>query len=410
MNSPDENRFSRLKSDSYSGYRAFSYLRANVDYASFELAPEFGRVPLHVTELDEAQVERVVRLLSENIVISLHEHPQRFPIDMSELEAFNRAGRPFTAYAGLASSGLTVVFDNMIDGTGCIMSKSGWSWDDVVYDLGMRLCDLAHQNFARHVRNLGDIAQVHEDGSIGVVMSLEAATPIGNEIDRLDVLYGLGVRQIGIAYSESNMLGGGLKELRDGGLTVLGRRAVERMNALGLAIDISHSGDRTCLDTIEESSKPVLITHAGARTVWRTPRMKPDDVLKACAARGGLVGIEAAPHTTLSAEHPRHSIESVMDHFSYCVELLGIEHVAFGPDTIYGDHVALHRALNFDPGLGGEMVAVPFESVDYVAGLENPTENFFNIVSWLVRHGYSDEEIVLAIGGNVMRVLADIWN
>ena len=102
---------------------------------------------------------------------------------------------------------------------------------------------------------------------------------------------------------------------------------------------MSHSGDRTCLDTFEVSDKPVFITHAGARAVWPTPRMKPDDVLRACAAGGGVIGIEAAPHTTLSAAHPEHSIESVMDHFEYCAELLGIEHVAFGPDTFYGDHV-----------------------------------------------------------------------
>jgi membrane dipeptidase len=75
---------------------------------------------------------------------------------------------------------------------------------------------------------------------------------------------------MGIASSEANTLGGGLKEIRDGGLTAFGRRAVERINRLGIAIAISHSGDRTCLDTIEHSSVPVLITHAGARSVWPT--------------------------------------------------------------------------------------------------------------------------------------------
>src|SRR5262249_25637446 len=160
---------------------------------------------------------------------------------------------------------------------------------------------------------------------------LEAATPIENELDRIDILYGFGVRQMGIAYSEANGLGSGLKEAHDGGLTVFGRRAVRRMNKLGIAIDVSHSGDRTCLDTFEHSEKPVVITHAGARGVWPTSRMKPDEVLKACAQSGGVLGLEAAPHTTLSPDHREHSLESVMDHFTYCVELMGIEHVAFGP-------------------------------------------------------------------------------
>src|SRR3546814_7775453 len=78
---------------------------------------------------------------------------------------------------------------------------------------------------------------------------------IENEVDRLDVLYGFGVRQMGIAYSEANTLGSGLKERGDGGLTFFGERAVKRMNQLGIAIDISHSGDRTCVDVIKASDR-----------------------------------------------------------------------------------------------------------------------------------------------------------
>src|SRR5690606_27635467 len=136
-------------------------------------------------------------------------------------------------------------------------------------------------------------------------------------------------------------------------------------------IDVSHSGDRTCLDVIDASSAPVLITHAGARAVWPTSRMKPDEVLRACAGRGGLIGIEAAPHTTISRRHPRHGLDSFMDHFEHCIEVMGIEHVTFGPDTLYGDHVGLHRELAKNPGHAGSAVVEPFEPVEYVAGLEN---------------------------------------
>src|SRR3546814_12491513 len=73
--------------------------------------------------------------------------------------------------------------------------------------------------------------------------------------------------------------------------------------------------------------------------------MKTDETIIECARRGGVIGIEAAPHTTLSPQHPKHSLESVMDHFQYCVDLVGIEHVSFGPDTLFGDHVGLHHAF-----------------------------------------------------------------
>src|SRR5205085_5554402 len=138
--------------------------------------------------------------------------------------------------------------------------------------------DIAHQDFVVRGESIDDIKRAKENEQLAFVASLEAATAIENEVDRLDILYGLGIRSSGIAYSESNTLGSGLKEARDGGLTVFGKRAVERMNALGIAIDVSHSGDQTCLDVFEHSSRPVLITHAGARSVWDTPRMKPDSV------------------------------------------------------------------------------------------------------------------------------------
>jgi membrane dipeptidase len=136
--------------------------------------------------------------------------------------------------------------------------------------------------------------------------------------------------------------------------------------------------------------------------------MKPDDVLRAVAHTGGVIGISAAPHTTLSAAHPRHSIESVMDHFRYCADLVGIEHVAFGPDTLYGDHVALHRIFAHLLSLAASR-GPAFDPVGYVDGLENPTENFANICDWLVQNGYGDSEIRAVIGGNVYRALEVAW-
>ncbi|HEY0687636.1 MAG TPA: membrane dipeptidase [Kribbella sp.] len=390
------------------GYRAYSYLAAGVDYPEFELAPEFGRVPAYSAGLPPDQQERAGRLLADSVVISLHDHPVRFPARMEETPQYNRTGRQHTAYAGLAASGMTVVFDNMMDGTACVTGNAPWRWTDIVTDLGMRQADLAHQQDVLVVRRLADIEDAHRTNRVGIVFGLEAATPIENEIDRLDVLYGLGVRQIGIAYSDSNALGSGLSEAIDGGLTRFGGRAVERMNRLGLAIDVSHSSDRTSLDVCDRSSQPVFMTHAGARAVWDTPRMKPDDVLRAIARTGGVIGMSAAPHTTLSAAHPLHSIDSVMDHFRYCVDLVGIEHVAFGPDTLYGDHVQLHTV--FAGLLGhGTRSSPPFEKVPYVDGLENPTENFANICGWMVRQGFSDVEIRAVLGGNILRALADVW-
>jgi membrane dipeptidase len=392
-----------------SDYASFGYLDDEpAAFARVPLAPESRRVPAYDGGFDAATVARAEQLLARNIVVSLHDHPVRFPADMALTPQYNRTGRQHTAFAGLASSGLTVVFDNMMDGTAYVTGNTPWQWDDVVTDLGMRQADIAHADRVMVVRTLRDIQFAHETGRVGIVFGLEAATPIGNDLDKLDILFGLGVRQVGIAYSDSNGLGAGLNEPVDYGLTAFGRRAVKRMNDLGLAIDLSHASDRTGIEAAAASRAPVLMTHAGARALWDIPRLKGDDVLRAVADSGGVIGISAAPHTTISAEHRTHSIASVMDHFRYCADLVGLDHVGFGPDTLYGDHVGLHRTfagLLGHPASGGPQHPV----VEYVDGLENPSEAFHNIAAWLVRDGLSDEEIMKVLGGNALRALAAIW-
>ena len=393
----------------YTGYRSFQYLEAGVDYQEFKLAREVDRVPSRKVDVSADQEARAQKLLQECLVVSLHDHAFVVPENTEQIFEYRRAGRDWTGYEGLAVSGIDAIFDCLMDGTACITSKAGWKWDDIIWDLGMRLSDIAHQDMVIRADTTEDILRAKQNGQIAFIPSLEAATPIENELDRLDILYGLGIRSSGIAYSEANTLGCGLRELNDGGLTEFGRSAVVRMNKLGIAIDISHSGDQTSLDTIEISQKPIFITHAGARALWPTKRMKPDSVLKNCAAKGGVIGIEAAPHTTLTKEHPLHNIESFMQHFEYCVELLGIDHVAFGPDTLFGDHVALHHAFARQLSIKSAHGSAEFQEVPFVDGVENPSEEFPNIVRWLVKHNYTDDDIRKALGENVMRVLKEVW-
>ena len=389
----------------YDGYRSFDYLEAGVDYRAFELAPQIGRVEPYVLPLDEGQDARARALLEASVAISLHDHCGIMPTDLADNDAYVREGREHYGYEGLAVSGLDAIFENMMDGTATITSKMGWKWTDVIHDLGMHLADVAHQSMVVVGSGVEDIERAHHDGRIALIPSMESATPIENEVDRLDVLYGLGVRMMGVAYSEANALGGGLKEVNDGGLTQFGRAGVRRMNKLGMAVDVSHAGNVTALDACKVSTRPIFISHAGARALWDIPRMKPDHVIKAVADTGGVIGIEAAPHTTLTTTHPLHSLESVMEHFEYCVDLVGVDHVSFGPDTVFGDHVGFHEAYaaHMDAGDEGEHPRAP-----YVEGLENASE-YPNVVRWLVQHGYSDEDIRTAIGGSTLRALREVW-
>lgn len=398
-----------MRAKCYDGYRSFQYLESGIDYKPFKLAKQIGRVPSYVVPVTAEEGKRVNAIFEKALVISLHDHPFVVPENVSEIFEYHRHGRDWTGYEGLAVSGLDVVFDNFMDGTAMITSKAGWKWTDIIHDLGIRYSDLAHQKMVLRAETVDDLYKAKETERIALVPALEAATAIENEIDRVDIVYGFGVRMMGIAYSEANALGSGLKERTDGGLTDFGRRVVRRMNKLGMAIDVSHSGDRTALETIEVSEQPIFITHIGSRELWDSPRMKPDAILKACAAKGGVIGVEAAPHSTLTKKHPEHCLESFMEHFEHIADLVGIEHVAFGPDTLFGDHVGLHHVFAAELSTAAAHGHLPFNEVEYVNGIENPAEAFPNIVRWLVHNGYSDGDICKVLGENIIRVLRAVW-
>jgi membrane dipeptidase len=380
----------------YSGYTAYQYLDPGKDYREFKLRKAVIDEWWEPVPLSKTEEERFEEIMEKNIVIDLHAHADLAPEDLSQGEYYDREGRRFLAHEALAMSGLDCVFDNMMDGGNNIYTKHGWDWNGTIHDLGMKLADIAHQDFVIHCKRVEDITKAHEEGKIAWVGVLESASSIENEVDRLDIIHGLGVRSIGVNYSESNMLGSGLKERGDGGLTDFGYDAVVRMNKLGILIDVSHTSDKTALDTIELSGKPIIVSHSGVRTLTPTTRMFPDDV-------------------------------SYMEHIEYCIDLIGIDYVGCGPDTMYSDHVGLYlhsltshpkegRGHYTRPGTGGEnrflgidMSLDQLKELKYVRGMENPTECLQNVARWMVKHGYSDAEIAKIIGGNAMRLLKEVW-
>lgn len=402
----------------YNGYKAYQYLEPGIDYKEFKLAKEINRVEPYIVPLSKNEEERVQELLENRILISLHDHPVARPENMKKyIYDYKKAGRGFTAYEGLSNSHLDAVFDSLM-GFPVINSKMGWKWNDVIHDLGMRLSDIAHQDFVFPCYRVDDIVKAHDSGRIALIFTIESSTPIQNEVDRIDILYGLGVRSIGICYSESNMLGSGKRESNDSGLTAFGYDCVKRMNKIGMLIDVSHAGDKTAIDTVQASEKPIIISHSGARSLNGLSRVFPDEVILEMAEKGGVIGINASPHSTWTFNNPVHSIDSYMEHIEYCIELVGIDYVGVGPDTHYGDHVSLHLAgaeRNLREGLGhytrARSVKVPeevFKHVDYVKGLENPSD-YTNVPRWLVKNGYSDPEITKIVGENCIRLLKNVW-
>jgi membrane dipeptidase len=413
----------------YNGYKAYQYLSPGFDFKEFKLCKEINRVSPYLVELSKNEEERLENIIENNILIDVHEHPVVSPEDMSQALTMNSLGRNFTAYEALSMSGLDCIFDHLMNGIGYITSYMGWKWSDVIHDIGMRLSDIHHQDLVIPCLRVQDIKDAFTRGQIALVFCLEAATPIENELDRLDVLYGLGIRSMGICYDRSNMLGGSTSEPNNG-LTDFGYDAVKRMNKLGILIDKGHANIKTMIETIEASDKPIYFSHA--RPSIAVSKAAVDDyVLHALAEKGGLFGVGGAGYGMITEKHPVGSIDSYMEAIEFCIDLIGIDHVACGPDTMYGDQQALYKYW-FPHPLGHynrpgktktpsvrpsvsdpnptHLTKLPdgIDDPGYVKGLENPNE-FINIPRWMIKNGYSDNEIIKIIGLNALKLLEKVW-
>lgn len=248
------------------------------------------------------------------------------------------------------------------------------------------------------------IRQAKRDGKQAVMYQLEPQT-IGRHLDRIDTAYGLGVRMMLLTFNTRNHVGDGCGERTDSGLSYLGIEMVERLNDIGILIDLSHCGVQTSMDAIEFSRDPVLFNHTGARAL-NPPctRLKADEQLRAVAAKGGLIGISAIPNQ-LSSE-PEQGIDDMLNHIDYVVELVGIDHVVIGLDNTFHDQVAFHRKLAASKSVDLESAGITL-AADFMYGIESPLE-WRNIVHGLVGRGYNDEEIEKIVGGNALRVIEEV--
>ena len=149
----------------YSGYTSYEYVRSHRDFTEYDLIEGESLFEPYLVPLNASQEARMLDLAGRILMISLHEHPHLFPAKADQIRAYDSEGRVHTAYEALADSWWDCVFDNFLDGAACITSKNGWKWDDVIYDMGMRFCDLAHQDFIIKCEVVDDIHRAHREGA-----------------------------------------------------------------------------------------------------------------------------------------------------------------------------------------------------------------------------------------------------
>ena len=177
-----------------------------------------------------------------------------------------------------------------------------------------------------------DIERVRNAGKVGVLLAFEGAEPLGYDLAALRLFYAVGLRMMSLTWSRRNAFGDGAWENESrGGLTRLGRQAVAEMNRLGIVVDVSHASDRTAWDLLEVATGPVIASHSNARALREHPRNLPDDLLRAIAQTGGVIGVTAVPGVHL--DQPG-TLAAWVDHLEHVVEVAGIDHVGIGADFI----------------------------------------------------------------------------
>lgn len=255
----------------------------------------------------------------------------------------------------------------------------------------MRISGVDDLDHARQTDRLGFILGVHESNHF-------------RSVDDVDLFHALGQRISLLTNNGQNLIGSGFTEISGGGLSNFGRAVVARMNAVGMALDISHCNDRTKIDVLEHSSDPVLISHGNCRALNDNPRLETDDMIRRIAKQGGVIGV-CGLRMFLTGSEPT-TADAFVDHISHIADIAGIEHVALGIDVpIQGwDSLPEENKFPLPDYMRNEGLQRPLD----VEGLTGP-DRIRNIAFLMLQRGFAPNEVLAVLGENTRRLFAAAW-
>lgn len=305
--------------------------------------------------------------------------------------------------ANALNSGITAV--NLTVGTssfqGSVQNIARW----------MRDVERFHEALTQ-VRMARDLLDAKETRRLGLIFGFQDTTALEGELEPIQIFRDLGVRIIQLTYNNRNLVGDGCLEPANGGLSRYGHSVVERLNELGVLVDLSHCSQRTTAEAIAASKTPVAVTHSGCNAVARHPRGKDDAELRALANRGGVIGIYLMPF--LTPGRPA-TAEDVLDHLEHAIQICGEDHVGIGSDLsitpidgsdeYWGKHREFVRrriengvaALNEDP------------DILFTVQELNSHRRMELIADGLSDRGHSDGRIEKVVGANWVRLFREVW-
>ncbi|WP_336207213.1 dipeptidase [Nonomuraea sp. LPB2021202275-12-8] len=262
------------------------------------------------------------------------------------------------------------------------------------------------------VRTAEDIVEAKRQGKIGIIYGFQNAAAVDDRADRIATFADRGVRIIQLTYNQANQIGDGSMAPENRGLTPLGREVVEALNEHRVMVDLSHSGERTCLEAARVSRQPVSINHTGCRALVDLPRNKTDEELRLVASQGGFVGIYFMPFLNATGHA---SAADVVEHIVHAVNVCGEDHVGIGTDgTItaiddldaYRDRLAVHVAER--RAAGAAAAGERSDTFPFVVDLRG-VDQFRQLARLLDERGFSSTRIEKILGLNFHTYATAVW-
>ena len=270
----------------------------------------------------------------------------------------------------------------------------------------------SHPEVLARIRTVTDIAAAKQAGRTGLIYGFQDGVAFETDLSRLDELYRLGLRIVQPTYNRRNLLGDGCLEPANAGLSKTGVEAIERMNALGILVDLSHCGRQTATDAIKASKKPVAFTHTGSAALNDHPRNRTDAELRAVAEKGGVSGIYFMPFLS---EGRQPTAADVIRHLEHMLQVAGEDHVSIGTDGGISAEVLTPEFKERHAGFVRERreagISAPGETEEgYLFANElNSPRRLETLADMLSARGHSDARIEKILGANLVRVLSETW-
>jgi membrane dipeptidase len=254
------------------------------------------------------------------------------------------------------------------------------------------------------VGTAADLDHAKATGKAAIIMGLQNAEQFEKPED-VQNFYRLGLRCAQLTYNSQNLIGSGSTDRVDGGVSDFGETIIKAMNAAGMLIDTSHSGERTTLDAIAISPRPIAVTHSNCKAITAHPRNKSDEVIRKLAEKGGVMGITGV-RMFIKDRDPT-TVADMADHIDHVAKVAGIEHVGIGSDADLNGYDDMppdqYRQLK-----AAYKASYAFRDKIDIDGFDHPRK-FFDLTSELVRRGHSDAAIKAILGGNFRRLLGATW-